>query len=107
MRRPMVVVYRVSWLTGLIGRLMLQIAHVSLVNLLAGRRIVPELLQGEANPRRILEEVRRVFTEGPARTEMIAGLSEVRGSLGPTGAADRAADEVLQLLGRPLLPPGA
>jgi len=107
MQRPMVVIYRVSWLTGLIGRLLLKVAHVALVNLLAGRRIVPELLQGEANPKRIAEEVRRVFTDGPARREMIAGLSEVRGALGPVGAADRAADEVLQLLGRPLLPPGA
>lgn len=103
MQRPMVVIYKVSWLTGLVGRLLLKVAHVALVNLLAGRRLVPELLQEEANPRRILDEVRRVWRPGPEREEMITGLTGVRGALGPPGAAARAADEVLQLLPRPRL----
>lgn len=103
MQRPMVVIYQVSWLTGLIGRLLLKVAHVALVNLLAGRRLVPELLQQEANAPRVLAEVRRVWQPGPARDEMIAGLTGIRGALGPPGAADRAAEEILQLLPRPLL----
>ena len=106
MLRPMVVVYRVSWLTGLIGRLLLRVAHVALVNLLAGRRLVPELLQGDATPARILAEVRRVWSDGPERQAMVQGLSEVRGALGPPGAAERAADEVLSLLPPPALVPG-
>jgi lipid-A-disaccharide synthase len=106
MLRPMVVVYRVSWLSGLIGRLLLRVAHVALVNLLAGRRLVPELLQGEATSARILTEVRRVWSDGPERRAMVQGLSEVRGALGPPGAAARAADEVLALLPATATVPG-
>jgi lipid-A-disaccharide synthase len=98
MQRPLVVVYRVSLITYLVGRLLLKVAHVSLVNLLAGRRLVPELLQGDMTPERIAAEVRRVWTPGPARDEVIQGLVEVRGKLGEVGAASRAAESVLELL---------
>jgi lipid-A-disaccharide synthase len=98
MQRPLVVVYRVSLITYLVGRLMLKVAHVSLVNLLAGRRLVPELLQGEMTPERIASEVRRVWEPGPPREEMLRGLEEVRGRLGGPGAAERAAEAVLELL---------
>jgi len=98
MQRPLVVVYRVSLVTYLVGRLMLKVAHVALVNLLAGRRLVPELLQGEMTPERIASEVRRVWEPGPPREEMIRGLEEVRGRLGGPGAAERAAEAVLELL---------
>ena len=98
MQRPLVVVYRVSLLTYLIGRLMLKVAHVALVNLLAGRRLVPELLQGDMTPERIAAEVRRVWDPGAPREEMLRGLEEVRGRLGGPGAAERAAEAVLELL---------
>lgn len=98
MQRPLVVVYRVSLITYLVGRLMLKVAHVALVNLLAGRRLVPELLQGEMTPERIAAEIRRVWDPGPPREEMLRGLEEVRGRLGGPGAAERAAEAVLELL---------
>jgi lipid-A-disaccharide synthase len=98
MQRPLVVVYRVSLITYLVGRLMLKVAHVALVNLLAGRRLVPELLQGDMTPERIAAEVRRVWDPGPPREEMLRGLEEVRGRLGGPGAAERAAEAVLELL---------
>lgn len=98
MQRPLVVIYRVSLITYLVGRLMLKVAHVSLVNLLANRRLVPELLQGDLTPERIASEVRRVWEPGPPREEMLRGLEEVRGRLGGPGAAERAAEAVLELL---------
>lgn len=98
MQRPLVVVYRVSLITYLVGRLMLKVAHVALVNLLAGRRLVPELLQGDMTPERIAAEIRRVWAPGPPREEMLRGLEEVRGRLGGPGAAERAAEAVLELL---------
>ncbi|NVJ05850.1 lipid-A-disaccharide synthase [Myxococcus sp. AM001] len=98
MQRPLVVVYRVSLITYWVGRLMLKVAFVSLINLLAGRRVVPELLQGEMTPERIAEEVRRVWIPGAPREEMLQGLAEMRGRLGETGAATRAAETVLELL---------
>ncbi|MFZ5471127.1 MAG: lipid-A-disaccharide synthase [Myxococcota bacterium] len=97
MQRPMVVVYRVSALTYLVGRLLLRVAYVALVNLLAGRRLVPELLQGAMTPEAIAREANRLW-EGAAREEVLTGLAEVRQKLGPTGAAARAAEEVLALL---------
>ncbi|WP_426753155.1 lipid-A-disaccharide synthase [Myxococcus sp. Y35] len=101
MQRPLVVVYRVSLITYWVGRLMLKVAFVSLINLLAGRKVVPELLQEDMTPERIAEEVRRVWLPGAPREEMLQGLAEMRGRLGETGAAARAAESVLELL-----PPG-
>lgn len=102
MLRPLVVVYRVSFLTYLVGRLMLKVAHVALVNLLAGRRLVPELLQHEMTPERIAGEVRRVWVPGTPRDEVVQGLVEVRGRLGGGGAAHRAAEAVMELLPAPV-----
>ncbi|QRO01142.1 lipid-A-disaccharide synthase [Archangium violaceum] len=98
MQRPFVVVYRVSLVTYLVGRLMLKVAHVALVNLLAGRRVVPELLQGDMTPERIASEIRRLWVPGTPREEMLQGLEEVRTRLGEHGAAGRAAESVLELL---------
>ncbi|MEN9798918.1 MAG: hypothetical protein RL653_2614 [Pseudomonadota bacterium] len=98
MERPFVVVYRVSPLTYWVGRLMLRVAHVALVNLLARRRVVPELIQGEMTPARICAELEKLWPEGPERAALLAGLREVRGLLGPPGAAARAAESVRGLL---------
>ncbi|TSC22791.1 lipid-A-disaccharide synthase [Corallococcus sp. Z5C101001] len=98
MERPLVVVYRVSLVTYLVGRLMLKVAFVSLINLLAGRRVVPELIQGDMTPANIAAEVRRVWLPGGPRDAMVQGLAEVRGRLGEAGAAHRAAETVLELL---------
>jgi lipid-A-disaccharide synthase len=100
MLRPVVVVYRVSFITYWVGRLLLKVAHVALVNLLAGRRVVPELLQGDMRPERIAAEVQRLWGPGPVREELVRGLEEVRTRLGGPGASERAAEEVLALLAR-------
>jgi lipid-A-disaccharide synthase len=98
MQRPMVVVYRVSLITYLVGRLMLKVAHVALVNLLVNRRVVPELLQGDMTPERIAGEIRRLWVPGTPREELLQGLAEVRARLGEAGAARRAAESVMELL---------
>ncbi len=97
MRRPLVVVYRVSLLSYWVGRMLIKVAHVALVNLLANRRLVPELLQGQMQPEAIAAEVRRLWS-GEERERVLAGLDEVRATLGPPGAAGRAAETVLELL---------
>jgi lipid-A-disaccharide synthase len=98
MLRPMVVVYRLSWLSYLVGRLLVRIAHFALVNILAGRRLVPELLQREASGERMAGEVERLLGEGPARSAQLAGLAEVRAALGAPGAARRVAEEVIAVM---------
>jgi lipid-A-disaccharide synthase len=99
MLRPMVVVYKLSWLTYLVGRLVVRIAHFALVNILAGRRIVPELLQRDASPERMADEVERLLGDRAAREEQLQGLREVRASLGEPGAARRVAEEVARAMG--------
>jgi lipid-A-disaccharide synthase len=98
MARPMVVVYRFSWLSWVIARALVKVAHVALVNLLAGRRLVPELLQGEANGERMAAEIDRLLDDRAARDEQIAGLRLVRASLGEPGAAGRVAEEIARYL---------
>jgi lipid-A-disaccharide synthase len=99
MLRPMVVVYRLSWLSYLVAKLMVKLAHFALVNILAGRRLVPELLQREASPERMAGEVERLLPDGPDRRAQLAGLAEVRASLGTPGAARRVAEEIVGVLG--------
>jgi lipid-A-disaccharide synthase len=99
MHRPLVAVYRVSPVTYLVGRTMLKIPFVCLVNLLAERRVVPELLQGDANPAAIVAALEPLW-KGPERAALLAGLDEVRAKLGVPGAAGRVADAVLKLTSR-------
>jgi len=100
MRRPMVVVYRLSWLTYFLGRLFVRLAHFALVNILAGRSVVPELLQRQASPLRMAAEIERLLPEGPERAQQLQGFEEVRARLGSPGAPRRVAEEIAALLAR-------
>jgi lipid-A-disaccharide synthase len=99
MLRPMVVVYRLSWLTYLVGRILVRIAHFALVNILAGRGLVTELLQRDASPERMAAEIERLLGDRGAREAQLQGLREVRASLGEPGAAERVAAEVARAMG--------
>jgi len=89
---PMVVVYRVAPLTGLILRRMIQTPHIGMVNLIAGRALAPELIQDRFTPEAVAAEVRRLLDSSAAREEMKAGLAEVAAKLGAGRAIERAAD---------------
>ena len=81
------------------GRLLIrQIEYFTLVNLIAGREVIPELLQDAANPERIAHELERLLEDDNRRREMQAGLAEVRDQLGEPGAAERAAAIALEVL---------
>jgi lipid-A-disaccharide synthase len=97
MRRPFVTIYRVSALTYAVGRALVQIPFFSLVNLLAKRPVVPELLQGEVTVPRVVHELEQLW-KGPAREACLAGLDDVRAALGPGGAAQRVAERVAKYL---------
>ena len=92
---PMVLVYKTTWPTYWLARRLIRVKWIGLVNLVAGRSIVPELIQNEATAEQLWREVRRLLTDGQAREEMKDGLREVRQSLGEPGASRRAADVVL------------
>ena len=85
-------------LAGGFARLVIRLPNVSLVNLVLGRRAVPELIQGEANPERIASEAARLLTDAGERNRMREALAEVRGRLGEGGASRRAAGEVAAML---------
>jgi len=96
--KPMVIAYRVSPLSYWVGKAMVKVDWVGLVNIVAGRKVVPELLQGEARGERIAAEVLRILDDEPYRKEMLGGLAEVREKLGTPGAAERVARMALEMI---------
>lgn len=91
---PMAVLYRLGSWTYLLGRLLVRLPYVSLVNLVLGREVVPELLQARAHPERVRDLVLALVRDPEAVEGMRAGLAELRGRLGEKGASARAAREV-------------
>ncbi len=98
LQKPMVVVYKTSLLTWILAKLFVKIADIGLVNVVAGRRIVPECVQFQATGRRIAAELKNIFTDELKIADMKTNLRAVKESLGPGGASLRAAGEVLKTL---------
>jgi lipid-A-disaccharide synthase len=98
---PMVVVYRTSRVSHAIAKSLITVPWISLVNIVAGEEIVPELIQGDCTVERLETEGERLLSS-PSRLEaMKAGFARVAGELGPPGASERAAAFVLSAI-RPL-----
>jgi lipid-A-disaccharide synthase len=95
---PMVVIYRVSPLTATLARPLVRTPYFAMVNLIAEKRVVPELMQDEFTPERVAAETLRLLQEPNAREAQRRGLEEVRKRLGPPGAVERAADEIAGML---------
>jgi lipid-A-disaccharide synthase len=103
MGTPFVMVYRVSPLTYLLGRSRVKVPHFAMVNLIAGKEIVPELVQQDFTAGKVVARLREILRDGPARDRMIEGLGQVRMSLRGSSPdmlhpAERAAEAVLALL---------
>jgi lipid-A-disaccharide synthase len=97
---PLVVVYRVSRTTYLLVRPIYRLPYVCIVNILAGRQVVPELLQGRANPESIARAAEPLLADGPVRDKMLAGLLEVAQSLkSDRRPSERVAAVLADLLG--------
>lgn len=96
---PMVVAYRVHSMTAALARRLMTVPWISLVNLVAGRSVVPEVVQGEAHPAALASLLRPLLEPGgPAARAQQAALAEVRERLGSPGAADRVAALAGELL---------
>jgi lipid-A-disaccharide synthase len=101
MATPFVMVYRVSALTYRIGKPRVKVPHFAMVNLIAGKEVVPELVQQKFTAANVVTEMSKIIPDGEPRQKMLEGLATVRASLKrPDGAghpADRAAEVVLSL----------
>ncbi len=105
MNSPFIMVYRVAPLSWRIGRHLVKLPHYAMVNLIAGRQVVPELVQDQLTSAKAVEALGRILADGTARSTMLDGLAEVRSRLGAgvhagVSPADRAAEAVLALLPR-------
>ncbi len=92
---PMIILYKVAPLTYALARLLVHVDHIGMVNILAGRRIVPEFIQSQVTASNILPEALALIEDGPRRTQMIDDLARVRDRIGGPGASRRAAAAVL------------
>ncbi|MAE70191.1 MAG: lipid-A-disaccharide synthase [Gemmatimonadetes bacterium] len=97
---PHVLVYRVSPLTWAVGKAVVRLDHLGLPNIIAGKTIVPELLQRAATPTRIAAELGKLLDSRPERERMRGELSRVRERLGRPGAARRTAELIIEQLDR-------
>jgi lipid-A-disaccharide synthase len=96
--KPMIIIYKVSLLSSWVGRAMIRVNHIGLVNLVAGKRIAPELLQKDVNPKRIADEALRILKDPSLGERMAESMAQVRQSLGEPGAAQRAARIVTSMI---------
>jgi lipid-A-disaccharide synthase len=90
---PFVVVYRLSKLSYAIARRFVTVPHVAMANLIAGRRVVPELIQDEFTAANVVRKLKPLLSDGPLREAAMAGLREVRERLATRDAAADNADE--------------
>jgi lipid-A-disaccharide synthase len=97
---PMVVVYRLGPLTYRVGKPFVHVDTYAMVNLVAGRRVVPELIQERFTPQAAAADALRVLTDADYAARQRADLAEVRGKLGSAGASRRAAEAVLAVARR-------
>jgi lipid-A-disaccharide synthase len=96
---PMVVVYRLSPVTYLLGRRFVKVDTFAMVNLIAGERIVPELIQHGFTPERVAAAALGILADPGRAARIRAGLARVREQLGAPGASRRAAEAILQVAG--------
>lgn len=95
---PFVIFYKTAQSTFFLGRHLIRIPYIGLVNVVAGRKIVPEFIQNEIRPQTIAQEALYLLNHEDLKNKMIHDLLQVRQKLGPPGAANRAATAVIHFL---------
>ncbi|MGZ6291225.1 MAG: lipid-A-disaccharide synthase [Syntrophales bacterium] len=91
METPMVIIYKVSAPSYYVGKMVIDVDHIGLVNIIAGKTVVPELIQFEASPEKIAAEVMDILATKERMESMKAELKKIRDMLGSHGAAERVA----------------
>lgn len=93
---PMLVLYRLKALSFFLARLLVDLPHFSMVNLVLSERVVPELLQGQAAPDKVAATANNLLSDLPRLEQMRQNLKRLRPALGASGASSRAAEAVLE-----------
>ncbi|NWF97620.1 MAG: lipid-A-disaccharide synthase [Nitrospirae bacterium] len=98
---PMIVVYKLSPLTFFLGKKIIRVSHISLVNILSGNKdVVKELLQDNANPAEVLKELKRIIFDTTYKNEMLNNLRKIKSLFAGKKPSERVADIVLELAGK-------
>lgn len=95
---PMVIVYKLSALTYWLGKKLVKIPFIGLPNIIAGRRIIKELIQQEANADTLSEEILKLLQDKPYRAKMLENLAEVKDKLGDGGGSENMARLAMEML---------
>jgi lipid-A-disaccharide synthase len=95
---PMVVVYRTNPITYLLASMLADVRHVGLVNIVAGRRLVPELVQDDCTAAKIAAAIREYLGDEDRRTSVRSEMLALRDQLGRPGCFERAAESALEML---------
>ena len=95
---PMIIIYKISPLSYFIGKMIVNVKNIGLANIIAGKTVVPELIQEDANGNRIAAEAMDILTNGEKKQEMIKELAAIRSKLGDPGAARKTAHLAYDML---------
>lgn len=96
---PMVVIYKLSPLTYLLGRLIIDVKYISLVNLLSGKEVVPELIQHRASPESIIKELKKIMCDVHHREEMLSYYRLIKEPFSGKSASNRVAEMIMEMAG--------
>jgi lipid-A-disaccharide synthase len=98
--KPMIIVYRLSWLTYWLARMLVTTKHVGMVNIIAGEAVVPELIQSRFTADGILKETRNLLDNRDLRDRIVSKLLALREKLGTPGAAHRVANIAISMIAK-------
>ncbi len=96
---PLVVIYKISPLSYLVGKLLVDIEHIAMPNLIIGERALPELIQSDANGKKISSEALQLLENNNHRQQMLDKLARLKTTLGSPGCAHIIATKILKDLG--------
>jgi len=100
MEKPMLIIYKTSFLTALLFKIFARTPFIGLVNIIAKRRVSPEVLQYDATPKRLAKEILKIISSEKEKELQVEGLREVKKLLGKPGASERAARLILEFISR-------